>query len=247
MRAVVATGTPVVLVLVAGRPSASEWVHEHCAAVLDGLAPRRGGRGRRSRRCSAGEVNPGGKLPISFPRSVGQIPVFYAHKVSGGRSHRRATTSTCLRAPLYPFGHGLSYTTFELSECARPRADGRHGRRDRRRRRRRQHGRPGGRRGRAALCSRPAGERHAAGARAQELRCAWSSLRASRGRSRSASRSRSSASTTGSSRTSSSRARSRCSSAGRPTTLIEAGTVTVTEEPAGERPTKAFDGSVSIA
>jgi len=59
-----------------------------------------------------GNVNPGGKLPISFPRSVGQIPVYYAHKPSGGRSHWTGNYVDSSAAPLYPFGHGLSYTTF---------------------------------------------------------------------------------------------------------------------------------------
>jgi beta-xylosidase len=62
-----------------------------------------------------GELNPGGKLPISFPRSVGQIPVFYAHKLSGGRSHPVGDYVDLSASPLYPFGHGLSYTTFELT------------------------------------------------------------------------------------------------------------------------------------
>ena len=57
-----------------------------------------------------GNVNPGGRLPISFPRSVGQIPAYYNHKPSAGRSYLWAE-----QTPLFPFGHGLSYTTFKYS------------------------------------------------------------------------------------------------------------------------------------
>jgi beta-glucosidase len=114
VRAVVATGTPVVLVLVTGRPSGSEWVHEHCAAVVEAWFPGEEG-GLAVAEVLGGEVNPGGKLPISFPRSAGQIPVFYAHKLSGGRSHPAGDYVDLSASPLYPFGHGLSYTTFELS------------------------------------------------------------------------------------------------------------------------------------
>jgi beta-glucosidase len=114
VRAVIETGTPVVLVLVSGRPSASEWVHEHCAAVIEAWFPGEEGAVAVAE-VLGGEVNPGGKLPISFPRSVGQIPVFYAHKESGGRSQPAGDYVDLSATPLYPFGNGLSYTTFELS------------------------------------------------------------------------------------------------------------------------------------
>jgi beta-xylosidase len=114
VRAVIATGTPVVLVLVAGRPSASAWLHEQCAAVVMAWLPGEEGAGAVAD-VLAGDVNPGGKLPISYPRAVGQVPVFYAHKASGGRSHPTGDYVDLQARPLYPFGHGLSYTTFELS------------------------------------------------------------------------------------------------------------------------------------
>lgn len=115
VRAVVATGTPVVLVLVAGRPSASAWVHEHCGAVVMAWLPGEEGAAAIADVLS-GETNPGGKLPLSYPRAVGQVPVFYAHKASGGRSHPIGDYVDLSASPLYAFGHGLSYTSFELSE-----------------------------------------------------------------------------------------------------------------------------------
>jgi beta-glucosidase len=119
VRAVIATGTPVVLVLVAGRPLGSAWLHEHCAAVLMAWLPGQEGAGAIAE-VIAGDVNPGGKLPISYPRSAGQIPVFYGHKVSGGRSHWKGDYVDSPAGPLYPFGHGLSYTTFALSNADIP-------------------------------------------------------------------------------------------------------------------------------
>ena len=113
VRAVVATGTPVVAVIVSGRPCGSEWLHEHCAAVLAAWLPGQEG-GEAIAEALTGELNPGGKLPISHPRSAGQIPVFYGHKLSGGRSHWKGDYVDGPSAPLYPFGHGLSYTTFAL-------------------------------------------------------------------------------------------------------------------------------------
>ena len=114
-RAVLATGTPVVLVLVAGRPSGSTWLHEQCAAVVMAWLPGEEGADAIADVVS-GVTNPGGRLPLSYPRTVGQVPVFYAHKASGGRSQPVGDYVDELASPLYPFGHGLSYTTFELSD-----------------------------------------------------------------------------------------------------------------------------------
>ena len=111
--AVAATGTPVVLVLVAGRPIGSERVHDAAGAVLMAWLPGEQGAAAVAD-VLVGARGPGGKLPISYPRSSGQIPVFYAHKVSGGRSHWKGTYADLSNEPLYPFGHGLSYTTVEL-------------------------------------------------------------------------------------------------------------------------------------
>ncbi len=139
VRAVVATGTPVVLVLVAG-PAVrrASGLHEHCAAVLMAWLPGEEGAARDRRRPRRATSNPGGKLPISYPRSVGQIPVFYASQGLGRPvATGRATTSTCLASPLYPFGSRAQLHDVRALRRARPRADGRAlGRRDRRRRRR---------------------------------------------------------------------------------------------------------------
>jgi beta-glucosidase len=118
--AVLATGTPVVTVLVVGRPCGSEELHERSAAVLLAWLPGQEG-GPAVAETLAGTNNPGGKLPISFPRSVGQLPVYYGHKVSGGRSHWHGEYVDGPTSPLYPFGHGLSYTTFALVDPIVPR------------------------------------------------------------------------------------------------------------------------------
>ncbi|MGH8948508.1 MAG: glycoside hydrolase family 3 C-terminal domain-containing protein, partial [Acidimicrobiia bacterium] len=107
VREVIDTGTPVVLVLVTGRPCGSQWAHEHSAAVVQAWLPGEEGSAAIVD-VLTGVVNPGGKLPISHPRSAGQIPVYYGHKVSGGRSHWKGDYVDGPASPLYPFGHGLS-------------------------------------------------------------------------------------------------------------------------------------------
>ncbi len=126
-RAVLATGTSVVTVLVVGRPCGSEALHEDSAAVLLAWMPGQEG-GDAVADTLAGTSTPGGKLPISFPRAAGQVPVFYGHKVSGGRSHWHGDYVDGPTSPLYPFGHGLSYTRFDygkpvLTAAAVPAAD----------------------------------------------------------------------------------------------------------------------------
>jgi beta-glucosidase len=111
--AVVATGTPVVLVVVAGRPLAIEAAAARCAAVLLAWCPGDEGPGAVAD-VLFGDVSPGGKLPVTVPRHVGQIPIHYAHKPSGGRSHWHDDYVDGSHLPLWPFGHGLSYTRFEL-------------------------------------------------------------------------------------------------------------------------------------
>lgn len=111
--AVAATGTPIVLVLVAGRPLGIEAAAERSAAVLQAWCPGDEGPAAVAD-VLFGDANPGGKLPATVPRHVGQIPIHYAHKPSGGRSHWHDDYVDGSHLPLWPFGHGLSYTCFEL-------------------------------------------------------------------------------------------------------------------------------------
>jgi beta-glucosidase len=113
VRGVLGTGTPVVLVLVAGRPIGSAALHEQCAAVLMAWLPGQEGAAAIAD-VLTGIASPGGKLPITYPRSVGQIPTYYGHKLSGGRSHWKGDYVDSPAAPLYPFGHGLAYTSFTV-------------------------------------------------------------------------------------------------------------------------------------
>jgi beta-glucosidase len=112
--AVAQTGTPIVLVLVAGRPLAIEAAAARAAAVLQAWCP--GDEGPTAvADVLFGDANPGGKLPVTVPRHVGQVPIHYAHKPSGGRSHWHGDYVDGSHTPLWPFGHGLSYTRFALS------------------------------------------------------------------------------------------------------------------------------------
>jgi len=117
--AVAATGTPTTAVLLNGRPLALSALHATVPAILEAWYP-----GTEAGPAVAdvlfGDVSPSGKLPMSFPRTVGQVPLFYNHKNTGRPPvEDQDYTSTYLDTPwtpLYPFGHGLSYTTFAYSE-----------------------------------------------------------------------------------------------------------------------------------
>jgi beta-glucosidase len=117
VEAVYATGTPVVVVLTNGRPLALNWIDEHIPAVLAAWLPAEQG-GAAVADVLFGHVNPAGRLPMSFPRHVGQVPVYYNHKPSGGRSHWQGRYVEMPTSPLYPFGHGLSYTRFEYTDLS---------------------------------------------------------------------------------------------------------------------------------
>jgi beta-glucosidase len=108
VRRVLETGTPTVVFLINGRPLSINAIARDVPAILEGwFLGQEGGAAVAS--VLFGDVNPGGKLPITFPRSVGQLPAYYNHKPSRNRSYVFTN-----REPLFPFGHGLSYTTFAL-------------------------------------------------------------------------------------------------------------------------------------
>ncbi len=113
--AVVATGTPVVVVLINGRPLAIPRLVEAVPALVEAWLPGEEGANAVAD-VLFGDYNPGGKLPMTFPRDVGQVPIFYRHKLSGGRSHWKGDYVDLSAKPLFPFGYGLSYTTFQLSQ-----------------------------------------------------------------------------------------------------------------------------------
>lgn len=114
VRAVIGTGTPTVAVVVSGRVHALPWLAEHAAALLYAFVPGEEG-GRAIARILFGEVSPSGRLPVSLPRGVGQLPVYH------GRHWESEAAAGLAPAdyvdgpadPLFPFGHGLGYTRFE--------------------------------------------------------------------------------------------------------------------------------------
>ncbi len=108
IQAVVETGVPTVVFLINGRPLSINYAADHVPAILEGWYLGQEG-GTAAAQVLFGDVNPGGKLPITFPRSVGQLPAFYNHKPS-----RNRTYIFTRREPLFPFGFGLSYTTFRF-------------------------------------------------------------------------------------------------------------------------------------
>lgn len=115
--AILGTGKPVVVVLINGRPYAIPRLDERANAILEGWLPGEEG-GHAIADVLFGEVNPGGKLPITFPRHVGQVPIFYNHKPSGMRSNWYVDYVSEKVTPLYPFGHGLSFSSFEYSDLS---------------------------------------------------------------------------------------------------------------------------------
>lgn len=108
VKAVVETGKPTIVFLINGRPLSIIYIAKQVPAIVEGWYLGQEG-GTAAANVLFGDVNPGGKLPITFPHSVGDLPDFYNHKPSDNRSYVFST-----REPLYPFGFGLSYTTFKF-------------------------------------------------------------------------------------------------------------------------------------
>ncbi|QIK55799.1 beta-glucosidase [Dysgonomonas sp. HDW5B] len=109
LKAVKATGTPIIVVYIEGRPLNMNWADENANALLTAWYPGQEG-GNAIADILFGDYNPAGRLPISVPRSVGQLPVYYNKKNPKGHDYVEMS-----EAPLYPFGFGLSYTSFEYS------------------------------------------------------------------------------------------------------------------------------------
>jgi beta-glucosidase len=117
LKAVVALGKPVVLVLLNGRPLSINWAAEHVPAILEAWEPGTEG-GHAVADILFGDANPGGKLPVTFPRSGSHAPMYYARTVTQQPEDHpmyRSRYWDSPTAPLYPFGFGLSYTTFSIS------------------------------------------------------------------------------------------------------------------------------------
>jgi beta-glucosidase len=118
VQAIYATGKPTIVVLVNGRPLSVGWIVNNTPAILESWM---GGSesGNAIADILFGDVNPGAKLPVTFPRSVGQVPIYYNHMNTGRppEAENRYTSKyyDMPWTPLYPFGYGLSYTTFKIS------------------------------------------------------------------------------------------------------------------------------------
>jgi beta-glucosidase len=115
LQAVVATGTPVVLLVMNGRPLDLRWAAEHVPAILDIWYPGTQG-GAAVADVIFGDVAPGGKLPFTWPRTVGQVPLIYSHTISHDPANQGRRYWDEESTPLFPFGYGLSYSRFEYRD-----------------------------------------------------------------------------------------------------------------------------------
>jgi len=117
LKTISALGKPLVLVLINGRPLDISWAASNVSAILEAWHPgSEGGNGVAD--ILYGDATPGGKLPVTWPRSTAQIPIYYAHNLTQEPETKKNFTSRYWdipSSPLYPFGYGLSYTTFSFS------------------------------------------------------------------------------------------------------------------------------------
>jgi beta-glucosidase len=117
LKAVQATGKPTILVIISGRPISVNWPNRYCPAILQAFYPGSEG-GMAIAEALFGDYNPGGKLTVTVPKTVGQIPLNFPAKPAANfeQADRSASTKGLagVQGPLYPFGYGLSYTTFEF-------------------------------------------------------------------------------------------------------------------------------------
>lgn len=117
LQAVVATGTPTVAVIMNGRPLDLRWAAEHVPAILDVWYPGSQG-GAAVANLLVGDAVPGGKLPFTWPRTVGQVPMFYAHTISHEPDNQSRRYWDEESTPLFGFGHGLSYASFSYASLS---------------------------------------------------------------------------------------------------------------------------------
>lgn len=119
LQAVQATGKPVILILINGRPLSVNWADKFVPAILEAWYPGSKG-GTAVADILFGDYNPGGKLTVTFPKTVGQIPFYFPYKpasqIDGGKNPGPDGNMSRINGALYPFGYGLSYTTFEYSD-----------------------------------------------------------------------------------------------------------------------------------
>jgi beta-glucosidase len=113
LEAAVATGKPVVLLLLNGRPLDINWAAEHVPSILEMWYPGSDG-GLATANLLFGDVDPGGKLPVTWPRSAGQEPLYYNHLLTQDPAGAATRYWDMPSSPLYPFGYGLSYAKFEV-------------------------------------------------------------------------------------------------------------------------------------
>ena len=168
LQAVVESGTPVVLVLMNGRPLDLRWAAEHVPAILDIWYPGTRG-GEATANLLFGDVSPGGKLPFTWPRTAGQVPMIYSHTKSHSPEDQGRRYWDEPSTPLFPFGHGSSYGAIRVRRTRHRSADDHHRRHGHRVDRGHQHRRSRSRRGRPAVP--PPASRHgvSTGARTQGL------------------------------------------------------------------------------